>query len=76
MGEQSSVTFKASDYYAPKFWPIWCIFGLLRLVSLLPYRVEMALGRLFGRFVFLAAGTRRRRIVDINLRVTRTWVSR
>jgi KDO2-lipid IV(A) lauroyltransferase len=67
MGEQSSVTFKASDYYAPKFWPMWCIFGLLRLVSLLPYRVEMALGRLFGRFVFLAAGTRRRRIVDLNL---------
>jgi KDO2-lipid IV(A) lauroyltransferase len=67
MGEQSSVKFKASDYYSPGFWPMWCIFGLLRLVTLLPYRVELALGRLLGRIISLTTGSARHRVVDINL---------
>lgn len=67
MGEQSSVLFQASDYYSPRYWPMWCIFGLLRLVSLLPYRVELALGRLLGRIIALATGSTRQRVVDINL---------
>lgn len=67
MGEQSSVIFKASDYYSPRFWPMWCIFGLLRLVTLLPYRVELAAGRLLGRIISLTAGARRHLVVDVNL---------
>jgi len=67
MGEKSSVLFKASDYYSPKFWPMWLFFGLLRLVSLLPYRVEILLGRQLGRIIKLLAGSKRQRIVDINL---------
>ena len=66
MGEQSSVKFKASDYYSPRFWPMWCIFGLLRLVSLLPFRVELMIGRLIGRLIFVTTGTRRQQIVDTN----------
>jgi KDO2-lipid IV(A) lauroyltransferase len=66
MGKKSSVKFKASDYYSPKFWPTWFILGLLRLVSLLPYRMELFIGRLVGRLIFLLSG-RRKRIVDINL---------
>ena len=66
MGKHSSVLFKASDYYSPKFWPMWCIFGMLRLVSLLPYRAAVALGRLLGRFIQRMSG-KRQRIVDINL---------
>ncbi len=46
---------------------MWCIFGLLRLVSLLPYRAELVLGRLLGRTIALTTGARRRRIVDLNL---------
>ncbi len=67
MGEQSSVIFKASDYYSPKFWPMWCIFGLLRLTSLLPFRVELMIGRLVGRLIFMTTGARRQQIVDTNL---------
>ena len=66
MGKKSSVIFKASDYYSPKFWPTWFILGLLRLVSLLPYRVGLFIGRLIGRLIFLLSG-QRKRIVDINL---------
>ena len=46
---------------------MWCAFGLLRLFSLLPYRLAMAVGRLLGNAIRLFAGSRRR-IVDINLR--------
>ena len=45
---------------------MWCIIGLLRLASLLPYRAAMFIGRLIGRLIFLMAGSRKR-IVDINL---------
>ena len=66
MGKKSSVIFKTSDYYSPKFWPTWFILGLLRLVSLLPYRAGLFIGRLIGRLIFLLSG-QRKRIVDINL---------
>jgi len=66
MGKQSSVLFKASDYYAPRFWPMWCIIGALRLVSLLPFRAQLAVGRLLGRLIQLISGSRQR-VVDINL---------
>jgi KDO2-lipid IV(A) lauroyltransferase len=45
---------------------MWCIFGGLRLVSLLPYRVELSIGRLLGRLLFLVSGSRRK-VIDINL---------
>ncbi len=66
MGRQSSVFFKARDYYSPKFWPMWCIIGMLRLVALLPYRMELAIGRWLGGLIYLVMHSRRR-ITDINL---------
>ncbi len=67
MGEKSSVLFTASDYYSPRFWPMWLLFGLLRLITLLPYRAATGLGRMLGRIIQLIAGKKRQRIVDINL---------
>ena len=66
MGKKSSVLFKASDYFSPKFWPMWFILGLLRLASLLPFRAGQSLGRRLGRFLSLFAGSRRN-IIDTNL---------
>ena len=66
MGEQSSVLFKASDYLHPRFWSTWCIFAGLRLISLLPYRVAMGVGRLFGDLLLFVSGSRQK-IVDTNL---------
>ena len=45
---------------------MWLLFGVLRLLSMLPYRMAMGVGRLFGRLLYLIAGSRRK-IVDINL---------
>ena len=66
MGSHSSVAFKASDYLSPKFWPMWCMLGLLRLISWLPYRGAMRVGSWLGQGIFLLTGSRRR-IVDTNL---------
>ena len=45
---------------------MWCLFGVLRLVSLLPYRGGMFVGRLIGRLLLLLAGSRQR-VTDTNL---------
>jgi Kdo2-lipid IVA lauroyltransferase/acyltransferase len=50
----------------PRHWPVWLIVGLLRLLLLLPFRVQLALGRGIGR-LFLLLGKRRARIARINL---------
>ncbi|MCP4876819.1 MAG: lipid A biosynthesis lauroyl acyltransferase [Gammaproteobacteria bacterium] len=66
MGERSSVPFKASDYYSPRFWPMWFLIGMLRLVSMLPLGVEIKFGHLLGRFLYLLTRSRRK-VVDTNL---------
>ena len=66
MGAQSSVLFKARDYLHPRFWPMWCTFAVLRLVTLLPYRSATGIGRLLGRLLLLLSGSRQK-IVDTNL---------
>jgi len=66
MGSKSSVVFKASDYLSPKYWSTWCLLGLMRLVALLPYRGQLAAGRLLGD-LFARLMPARKRIVDRNL---------
>lgn len=66
MGEQRSVEFRAGDYLGPAYWPMWCLFGLLKLASLLPYRAAVSVGRWIGRVIYVLTGSRKR-IVDINL---------
>lgn len=53
-------------YWQPKYWPTWLGFGFLRLVSLLPYRWQMAIGRFIGRLAH-AAGAERRAIARRNI---------
>ncbi len=45
---------------------MWITIGLLRLVALFPYRMQMSLGRLIGRII-QSISKSRQRIVDINL---------
>src|SRR5690606_1062277 len=52
----------------PRFWLLWLGLGLLWLITLLPYRTLMALGRLLGHGMRFAAGSRRR-IVARNLQL-------
>ncbi|MEE8365324.1 MAG: LpxL/LpxP family Kdo(2)-lipid IV(A) lauroyl/palmitoleoyl acyltransferase [Gammaproteobacteria bacterium] len=66
MAQLRSDYFKASNYWHPRFWPMWITLGLLRLVSLFPYPVQLSLGRLLGRLL-QSLSKPRQRIVDINL---------
>lgn len=54
------------SYWTPKYWPLWIGFGLLRLISLLPYRLQLGLGKRLGRLAH-AIAPGRRAIVRRNL---------
>ena len=51
--------FRASLLH-PRFWLLWLGLGLLWLVSQLPYRLLMVLGRALGWLMYHLAGSRRR----------------
>jgi len=46
-------------YWTPRYWPAWIGLGLLRLTCLLPYRVQLALGKALGRLIHAAVPERR-----------------
>ena len=41
-------------FWQPRYWPIWLGLGWLRLVSLLPVRSQLAVGRGLGRLIYWA----------------------
>jgi Kdo2-lipid IVA lauroyltransferase/acyltransferase len=46
-------------FRAPRYWPTWFGLGLLRLTCLLPYRMQLAIGKLLGRIAHRFAKERR-----------------
>jgi len=46
-------------FWAPKYWPLWCGFGLLRLSCWLPYGMQISLGKMIGRVAHRFAAQRR-----------------
>jgi KDO2-lipid IV(A) lauroyltransferase len=52
----------------PWHWPAWLAVGLLRLLALLPFRWQWALGRALGELGFRVAGARRE-VARVNLRL-------
>jgi KDO2-lipid IV(A) lauroyltransferase len=57
--------FKYSFLY-PKYWGIWFGVFILRIISLLPYKTKLNLGKWLGRQIFKLA-KKRKKIVLINL---------
>ena len=53
---------------APRYWATWLGIGLLRLTIKLPYRTQIAIGRILGR-LFRLLSPYRRTIVETNLRL-------
>ncbi|WP_371376950.1 LpxL/LpxP family Kdo(2)-lipid IV(A) lauroyl/palmitoleoyl acyltransferase [Thalassotalea aquiviva] len=49
--------FKA-NFLLPKYWPTWIAVCLLWLISWLPYKFQLALGRVVGRLLMKIGGTR------------------
>ena len=56
-------------FLAPRFWPVWIGVGLLRLLILLPFRVQGMIGRAFGWLAWCFA-RRERHIAAINIRLS------
>jgi len=56
------------NFLHPRYWLIWIFYGLLRLISYLPYGIQMCLGRMLGR-VLLHLSPKRRKIAETNLRL-------
>lgn len=52
--------------FKPRYWGIWLLLGLIRVVVRLPFRVQLAVGRVMGRLL-RAASPRRWRITLVNL---------
>ncbi|MFO1354568.1 MAG: LpxL/LpxP family Kdo(2)-lipid IV(A) lauroyl/palmitoleoyl acyltransferase [Gammaproteobacteria bacterium] len=55
-------------FWQPRFWPTWAGLGVLRLLTLLPFRAQRAAGALLGRLGLLLA-RERRVIAATNLRL-------
>ncbi len=55
-------------FLTPRYWPLWAGLGIVRLIILLPWRLQLALGRGLGRLAHPFA-RRERRIADVNLRL-------
>jgi len=66
MARHSSDEFVASDYWHPRFWPTWAMFGLLHIASYLPYRAQIVIGTALGKLIQFASGDRQR-VIDVNL---------
>jgi KDO2-lipid IV(A) lauroyltransferase len=63
-----------SRYLAPRWWPAWIASGVIRAISLLPYRAVRPLAWVLGRLGYLLAA-RDRRTTLINLRLCHPGMS-
>lgn len=61
------IPLNARSFLAPKYWPMWLVFGLMRLCILLPISWQQAIGRFLG-ILFYRLVASRRRVARINLR--------
>ena len=61
------IPLNARAYLAPKYWPMWLAFGLLRLMTMLPIRWTQAIGAGLGLLVYRLVPSRRR-VARINIR--------
>lgn len=55
-----------TQFFSPKYWPLWLAIALFRSAVLLPYPWQMKLGGCLGR-LFMRLAKRRRAIAQINI---------
>jgi KDO2-lipid IV(A) lauroyltransferase len=68
MNPPSSSERSLLGFWQPRFWPAWLGIGLLRLLVMLPFRLQVSIGASVGRLMYLSLGDRRR-VADVNLRL-------
>lgn len=52
----------------PKYWLTWLAFGIWYLLSLLPYKTQLNIGRILGK-IFYRVATERRMIAECNIQL-------
>jgi len=55
-----------SGFWQPRYWPVWLALAGMRLLAFCPYRMQLAAGRLLGRFAGLVL-RKRRHVAAVNL---------
>ena len=60
--------FNFKPFLGPKHWPTWIGLIILRAITFLPYRLQMAIGRCLG-YLSYALIPRRRHIVETNIKL-------
>jgi len=60
------IPLNARAYLAPKYWPLWLVFGLMRISALLPLRWSQAIGAGIGLLMYRLVASRRR-VARINI---------
>lgn len=55
-------------FWKPRYWALWVALGALRLMILLPFRLQISIGAGLGRLLFLVM-PKRRRIAEANIRL-------
>ena len=63
-----TVPLKVSAYLAPRFWSVWVLIGLLRIVAFLPLSWLVLIGGGVGDLYYWLS-PRRRKIAEINLKI-------
>lgn len=63
---EAAPAFTPSRFLAPRHWPTWFGLGVMRLLTLLPYRSMLKVGDGLGAMLYRLLG-RRRHIVETNL---------
>lgn len=62
----SQEPFPWQDFLAPKFWPSWLGLASMRIIAMLPYRVQLFIGHIIGH-LFYRIARYRREIVQTNI---------
>lgn len=57
-----------SDFLAPKYWAIWLLILLMRLLALLPFKAGLVVGNSLGSLFYRIAVTRRK-ITEVNIKL-------
>lgn len=52
----------------PKHWPVWLLIGLIRLIVLLPYKMQLAIGKGLGVLAYHLVRPRRH-VAEVNIRL-------
>ncbi|WP_430460863.1 LpxL/LpxP family Kdo(2)-lipid IV(A) lauroyl/palmitoleoyl acyltransferase [Thalassolituus sp. LLYu03] len=68
MAEQASSVVMPRAALHPKYWLLWLGLGVMKLLTLLPFAVQLKIGKAIGLLLHKVAGSRRN-IVEVNIRL-------